>query len=104
MGILDSGTFPSVAAATRAALEFAVDAHGNGHELSSLAALMNKRDPANVTVTLARRHYWRSIAPAPDVLARLAAQDDRDSLLLLVAHDDCDAHVLLSLTEMQEAL
>jgi hypothetical protein len=107
MGVLDRGTFPSVAAATRAALEFAVDAHDHGHELSSLAVLMNKSDAANVNVTLARRHYWRTVAPelmAPDVLARLAAQDDRDSLLVLVADTDCDSHVVLTLTEMQEDL
>ena len=107
MGVLDHGTFPTVAAATRAALEFGVSAHREGHALSTLAVLMNKSDPTNVNVTLGRRHYWRSapsgVMPA-DVLARLNAPDPADSLLLLVAHDDCDSHTVLTLKVMQEAL
>ena len=107
MGILNFGTFPSVASATRAAIEFGVDAHDRGQELSSLAVLMNKTDPKSVNVTLARRHFWRNVVPdlwPPDALARLAAQDDRDSLLLLVAGDECDSHLVLTIDEMQEAL
>jgi hypothetical protein len=107
MGILNRGTFPSVASATLAAMEFAVAAHDGGHALSSLAVLMNKSDPKSVNVTLARRHYWRNIAPElipPDVLARLAAQDDKDSILLLVVHEEFASHEVLTLSEMQEAL
>lgn len=107
MGILNFGTFPSVASATRAAMEFAVDAHDGGHALSSLAVLMNKSDPTSVNVTLARRHFWRNVVPdrwPPDALTRLAAQDDRNSLLLLVASDECDSHLVLTINEMQEAL
>lgn len=105
MGVLNRGTYPSVATATRAACEFGVDAHEAGHDLSALAALINKSDPTKVSVSLGRRHYWRS-APddvlAPDVRARLAAQDPKDSLLVLVAHDDCDSHTTLTLDEMLE--
>ncbi len=107
MGVLNHGTYPSVASATAALCRFGVDAHEAGHDLTKLAALMNKSDPTQVNVTLARRHYLRS-APfdvmAPDVRARLAQHDPKDSLLVLVAHDDCDSNVVLTLDEMKEAL
>lgn len=53
MGVLNHGTYPSVATATRAACEFGVDANEAGHDLTKLAALMNKTDPTTVNVTLA---------------------------------------------------
>ncbi len=102
MGILNFGTFPSVADATRAACAWGVAAH----RLNDLAVLMNKTDPASVNVTLARRDYYRTAAfeLPPDVLARLDAQDSADSLLVLVASQDCASHVVLTLEEMKEAL
>src|SRR4051812_23182868 len=98
MGVLNHGTYSSVATATAYLCAFGVDAKEAGHDLTKLAALMNKSDPANVRVTLARRHYLRS-APAevmaPDVRARLAEQDPKDSLLVLIAHDDGDWETVL---------
>jgi hypothetical protein len=107
MGVLNHGTFPGIPDATRAALEFGVDAHDSGHDLSTLAVVMSTFDASAVRVTLARRHYWRNVAPeslAADVRARLMAQEPKHNLLVLVAHDDCDSHFVLTLSEMQEAL
>ena len=105
-GVLNFATFPSFADATRAAIAFAVDAHDAGQPLSSLAVLLNKTDPANVTATLARRRYYcrSAFELPPDVLARLAAHDDKDSLLVLVAHADFASHDVLTLADMKESL
>jgi hypothetical protein len=104
MGLFNSGTFPTVEAATRAFVAWAASANASGKDLAGMAVLVDDKG-ATVTATLAWRRYWRNLAIRtgnPALYRAFSEPDAPNALRVFVAGADGDSSFVLSLDDLKE--
>jgi|SRR6478736_4708430 len=103
-------TFPSVGAGMEAIFWWGLAAHAAGAELATLAAWLNRENPARVVATLAEREYFKrlqrlaGLGADAETSAALSQADPRDVLRIFLVDSEGVGASTVTLTEMKEAL
>jgi len=109
-GRLAADTFPSFSAAMEGVFGWGLAAHAAGTELETLAAWVNRENPARVITTLGGREYFKRLqrlagyGTDAETTAALAHRDPRDVLRIFLVDREGVGASTVTLTDMKEAL